>query len=215
MLRSGISAYLHSQGEHIFLAAFWRVTRIHLALFLTFLRQVSYSLVTLFCLPLGHWYCLSQKSQSLQYIAIYAFKALLHALFQLILAEASAAGVWHHHPFLIDVIKAQTDAVSDLGSHSKAKMEHILAPGSLTWGQYFKLCLSPGAHDLSGNLSACSWGNSFSFPLQLHPPPLCILAGLFLPGMITQKMGADSDRWTFPFSANMAMKSEPILMNVH
>lgn len=55
----------------------------------------------------------------------------------------------------------------------------------------------------------------FAIPLQLHPPPLCTLAGLFLPGMITQKMGTDSDRWTFPFSANAAMKSEPILMNVH
>lgn len=112
------------------------------------------------------------------------------------------------------MIKAQSYAVTPFSSQGKGKMEQKVAPRSQSSGQYSGPRLPEGACDLQGNSSA-SLAKPFAIPLQLHLPPLCTLAGLFLPGMITQKMGTDSDRWTFPFSANAAMKSEPILMNVH
>lgn len=122
--------------------------------------------------------------------------------------------VWHYSPFLTDVVEAQMYAVTPLSSHSKAKVEQNLAPGSLTSGQ-IPVHTSLKAPVLFRETQAPALGIALCNSSPASPPPLCTLAGLFLPGMITQEMGADNDRWTFPFSANAAMKSEPILMNVH
>lgn len=99
-------------------------------------------------MPLMLSFLKTKQKNLCNYIAIYAFQGIFAYMIPVNPHRTFCSRCGIITPLFIDILKAQTYVVTRLSSHSKAKKKHMLAPRSLTWGEYSGPCLCQGASDL-------------------------------------------------------------------